>query len=339
VGDAVVAVGGGDGPVAGAAEGFQVFRCVVHQHRATGGPEHGDVVPVVADGEDLRGIDAAGAGEREQGGALGASGGKNVEDAEVARGILRAVEGEFVRPGLGWMAGDDDAGMFQQARLGPRHALQSAAEHGLDGRVGGIGEGALDGIDLDEVGIVGGHPSADAGGEVVEPLHHQGAARVFPVGLGAVEGEDEGVAEVLVSLAADVGAEPEGGGVREVGASQELGGDGRGGWSLLQSRGPEGAGDGAVGADEDGVVVEAERAQDTHGEAVAATGGDGDLDSAGLGGVECGEVARADAAVVAQQRAVQVDCDQMDRDVVSRWRQVAPGFEYRGWGDGRTVIP
>jgi hypothetical protein len=29
----------------------------------------------------------------------------------------------------------------------------------------------------------------------------------------------------------------------------------------------------------------------------------------------------------------------MDRDVVSRWRQVAPGFQYRGWGDGRTVIP
>ena len=113
--------------------------------------------------------------------------------------------------------------MLQQAGLGPRHALQGTAKHGLDGRVGGVGEGALNRSDLDEVRLVGSHPAADAGGEVVEPLDHQCAARVFPVGLGAVEGEDEGVAEVLVSLAADVGAEPEGGGVGEMGAGEEPG--------------------------------------------------------------------------------------------------------------------
>ena len=96
MGDAVVAVGGGDAPAARAGEGFEVFGGVVHQHRAAGGLQHGDVVPVVADGEGLCGVNPARGGEREQGGALGAAGGKNVEDAEVARGVLGAVEGEFV---------------------------------------------------------------------------------------------------------------------------------------------------------------------------------------------------------------------------------------------------
>ena len=213
--------------------------------------------------------------------------------------------------------------MLQQAGLGPRHALQGTAKHGLDGRVGGVGEGALNRSDLDEVRLVGSHPAADAGGEVVEPLDHQCAARVFPVGLGAVEGEDEGVAEVLVSLAADVGAEPEGGGVGEMGAGEEPGGDG-----VCAGR-PEGAGDGAVGADEDGVGVQAERAQNAHGEAVAASGGDDKLDAAGLGGAKDTEVARADAAVVAEQRAVHVYRektwgDQAGRAVLFCCRQVAP---------------
>ena len=130
------------------------------------------------------------------------------------------------------MAGGGDAGVLEQAGLGAGHALECAAEHGLNGRVGGVGEGALDGVDLEEVGLVGGHPAADAGGEVVETLDHQCAAGVFSVGLGAVEGEDECVAEVLISLAADVSAEPEGSGVGKVGAGEELGGDGQGGDSL-----------------------------------------------------------------------------------------------------------
>ena len=70
--------------------------------------------------------------------------------------------------------------------------------------------------------------------------------------------------------------------------------------------------------------MEAERAQDTHGEAVAASGGDDKLDSVGLGGAECTEVARADVAVVAEQSAVHVDCDQADGVVLSCCRQVAP---------------
>ena len=78
-------------------------------------------------------------------------------------------------------------------------------------------------------------------------------------------------------------------------------------------------------------MVEAERTQDAHGEAVAASRGDGELDAAGVGGVECGQVARADASIVAEQRAVQVDGDEANGVVVSRCRQVAPEYEYRGW--------
>jgi hypothetical protein len=110
-------------------------------------------------------------------------------------------------------------------------------------------------------------------------------------------------------------AEPEGRGVGKVGAGEELGGD---------FFCPECTGDRAVGADEDGVVVEAERAQNAHGEAVAASGGDDELNSVGVGGVEGTEVARADASVVAEQSAVHVDCDEAYGVVVSCCRQVAP---------------
>ena len=97
VGDAVVAVGGGD--AASCCARARVLRSSGALSISTARPaacEHGDVVPVVADGEDFCGVDPAGAGEREQGGALGAAGGEDVEDAEVARGILGAVEGECV---------------------------------------------------------------------------------------------------------------------------------------------------------------------------------------------------------------------------------------------------
>ena len=68
---------------------------------------------------------------------------------------------------------------------------------------------------------------------------------------------------------------------------------------------------------------------------------DGELDAAGVGGVECGEVARADAAIIAEQRAVQVDCDEADGVVVCCCRQVASEYEYRGWGmqGNRMKIP
>ena len=74
---------------------------------------------------------------------------------------------------------------------------------------------------MGDVGFVGGHPATDAGVEFVEVLDDQGAARVVAVGADSVEGEDEGVAELV-----DVAAEPDGSGVGEVGAGDELGGDG-----------------------------------------------------------------------------------------------------------------
>ena len=58
--------------------------------------------------------------------------------------------------------------------------------------------------------------------------------------------------------------------------------------------------------------LEAERAQDVHGVGVAAASGDDDLDAGGFGGEEGGEVARADAAVVAEQGSVHVDGDHAD---------------------------
>ena len=122
------------------------------------------------------------------------------------------------------MAGGADAGVLQQAGFGAAHALDGAAEHGLDGRVGAVlVEGALDGIDVGDVGFVGGHPAADAGVEFVEVLDDQGAADVVAVGADAIEGEDQGVAELV-----NVAAEPERGGARKVGAGDELGGNGVG---------------------------------------------------------------------------------------------------------------
>src|ERR1039458_1889570 len=94
VGDAVGGVGGGDGPAAGCGEELEVRRGVRHEDGGAGDLEHGDVVPVVADGEDLRGGYAMRGGEREDGGAFGAAGGQDVEDGEVAGGVFGAVEGE-----------------------------------------------------------------------------------------------------------------------------------------------------------------------------------------------------------------------------------------------------
>ena len=69
-GDAVVAVGWTEAPAARCCKELEVGGRVVHEDGGAGDFEHRDVVPVVADGEDLRGVDALGGGEREDGGAL-----------------------------------------------------------------------------------------------------------------------------------------------------------------------------------------------------------------------------------------------------------------------------
>jgi hypothetical protein len=201
------------------------------------------------------------------------------------------------------MAGGGDAGVLEEAGLGAGHAVDGAAEHGLNWgieRGSGCGEGVFDWDDVGDVGLVDLHPAADGGVEVFEVFDDEGAAGVFSVGADAVEGEDEGVAKFL-----DVGAEPEGGGVGEVGAGDELGGFGGG---------AEGAGDSAVGADEGEGVVQAEGAQDAHGVGVTAAGGDDDLDAGRVGGEEGGEGARRDAAFLVEEGAVHV-------------------YSYKTWGD------
>ena len=77
--------------------------------------------------------------------------------------------------------------------------------------------------------------------------------------------------------------------------------------------GVDGADDGAVGADDGGGRVEAEVAEDVHGEAVAAAGGDDDFDACGLGEVKGGEVAGADVAGGVEQGSVEVDGDEAGR--------------------------
>jgi len=94
VGYAVGDVGGADAPVTGVSEGFEVFGGVRHEDGGAGDFEHGDVVPVVSDGEDLVRRYVVGGGEREDGGAFGTAGGEDVEDGEVAGGVFSAVEGE-----------------------------------------------------------------------------------------------------------------------------------------------------------------------------------------------------------------------------------------------------
>lgn len=79
--------------------------------------------------------------------------------------------------------------------------------------------------------------------------------------------------------------------------------------------GADGADDGAVGADQAGVVVEMKIAEDVHGEAVAAAGGDDDLDAGGLGELESGTIAGADVAGGVEKGSVEVDGDETWRHV------------------------
>ncbi len=204
------------------------------------------------------------------------------------------------------MAGGVDSGMLEETGFGAGHAVDGAAEHGLDGGVvicPIVEQSVLDGIDVGDVGFVGGHPATDAGVEFVEVFDDEGAAGVFAVGADAVEGEDEGVAELV-----DVAAEPERGGVRQVSAGDELRRDG------VVAEAAERAGDGAVRTDQRAGVIEAERPQDVHRVGVASAGGDDDFDAGGFGGEQGAEVTRADAAVVSEECSVHVDRNKTWRD-------------------------
>ena len=61
--DAVLDVGQTDAPSVRKGERLEVVGGVIHEDCGAGDLEHGDVVPVVADGEDLRGVDASHSGE------------------------------------------------------------------------------------------------------------------------------------------------------------------------------------------------------------------------------------------------------------------------------------
>jgi hypothetical protein len=79
---------------------------------------------------------------------------------------------------------------------------------------------------------------------------------------------------------------------------------------------PDGADDGAVGADDGGGWPEVQIAQDVHGEAVTAAGGDDDFDASRFGELKGGEVARADVAGGVEESSVEIDSDEAWRHVL-----------------------
>ena len=196
---------------------------------------------------------------------------------------------------LGTDGGDERMLVEQGFRLA--HALDGAAEHQLDGWIGVGVKGVLDGRDLGDVALVGAHPSTDAGVEIIEALDDQGAARVFAVGAGEIEGEDKGVAVVV-----EMRAQPTGGGEWQVGAMDEVG--------------IYGADDGAIGADDGGGGLQVQVAEDLHGETVAAAGRDDDFDTGGFGELEGGEVTGTYFAGGVEQSPVEVDGNEARRHVL-----------------------
>ena len=95
VGDAVLLVSTGDPPAESAGAGEELGGRVAHEDGGAGDVEHGEVVPVVADGHDVGGGVAACGGERGEGGAFAGAGGEDVDDGEVAGWVLGAVEGDL----------------------------------------------------------------------------------------------------------------------------------------------------------------------------------------------------------------------------------------------------
>lgn len=201
--------------------------------------------------------------------------------------------------GLGRFLSSDggDERVFEEASFSLLHALDGAAKHQLDGGLRAGEECVFDGFDLCNVTLVGAHPAANAGVKIVHVFDDEGAAGVFAVRACEVEGEHEGIA-----IGVEVGAEPSGGGERKMGAVDELGVDG--------------ADDGAVGTDDGGGGLEVEVAEDLHGKAVAAAGGDDDLGAERFGEAEGGAVARADLAGGVEQGSVEVDGDEAGRHVL-----------------------
>ena len=185
-----------------------------------------------------------------------------------------------------------DEGMLEKAGFGLGHARNGSAEHHLDGRLGL--ESIFDAVDLEDIGLIGAHPAADAGVEFVEVFDDEGSATVFSVGANEIEGDDEGITELSEMI-----AEPMSSGERHVGSVKESGANG--------------ANDGAVGADDRAGWIQVQIAQNAHGVAMATAGGDDDFNAGAFGEAESSKVAGADAAVAIEESSVHVDSDDARR--------------------------
>jgi len=287
-GDAVIVVVRGDEPVASVCESKKVGGSIGHEDCTAGGFEHGDVVPVVADGEDFGHLDTAQRGEAGERSGLGAAGGEDVQDGEIAVWIRCAMQRDLSVGKLG-RADGGDARVCRECGFGSIHTRDGAAEHHLDW-FGGV-ERVLDGRDLREVIAIGIHPAADGGVEFVVALADEGAAGVVAAGADGVKGEHERGAKLV-----SVRDEPAGGFQRKVAAMQQLRTDG--------------ADDRAVGADERMLGGQIEFPEDLQGKAMAATGGHDDLNASGVGECDSGTVALGDVASRVEQGAVEVDGDE-----------------------------
>ena len=82
-------------------------------------------------------------------------------------------------------------------------------------------ERVFEAVHLRDIGLVGAHPTADAGMEIVEVFDDESTAAVVPLGIDEVEGKDEGIAELGKMF-----TKPVRGGKREVGAIEKLRADG-----------------------------------------------------------------------------------------------------------------
>ena len=99
-----------------------------------------------------------------------------------------------MRPPFTRVSNGNNTFILQHPSLCPPHPFDRAAQHHLDGSA--TAQGVLDRPHVLDVGRVRLHPAADAAVQLFQLLNHQRAARIFPVVVNLVEGDDEGVAEL-----------------------------------------------------------------------------------------------------------------------------------------------
>jgi hypothetical protein len=267
LGDAAVGLRGGD------AFGVRLDfpSGVAHGEAEGGAAEHGDVVDIVADGDDLAGEDLEELGDVLDAGPLGGDGGEEFDDLAVEVGGAHGVPGDLIgeaRVEAGFDEGgvggvDDDTEADNAVGAGGWNFVIARGVHAVEEQpfFGGVVEG----------GVVG----EEVGGEMGIEMVDEGEGRVALAAEEVDGGLDEGGGE---------GAGVEGVAVGHVG--------------------DEGAGG------EDAGAGEFESGDDAGAFVGDAAGADGDVDAGGACGAEGVEVAVVDFVVAADEGAVEIAGDE-----------------------------